>query len=130
MFLFHYTFHPVFCAIAVAKNQSYTDTADVYSFGILLWEICQMEPPYKDMTDDMVEIKAVQCGVRPKVDPKWPNAIRLLMKDCFASNPRRPAMTVICDVLRTEINKLSDKKLVDEGVFNSAKSAMSARYYS
>jgi len=117
-----------YMAPEVALNHSYTETADIYSYGILLWEISQMEKPYGDMSDDMVERKVFYCGFRPKIDPKWPTAIRNLMKDCFASDPRRPPMSTICGVLRTEINKLSDKKLVDEGVFDSAKSAMSARY--
>lgn len=89
-----------------------------------------METPYGEHTpDDIVERKVVHCGHRPKIDPQWPSALRRLLQDCFASNPRRPHMDIVCDVLRHEINNLSDKKLVDEDVIDSARSAMSARYY-
>jgi hypothetical protein len=116
-------------AFAVALGQPYTETADVYSFGILLWQICSMELPYGHISDEMVERKVVHCGFRPKIDLKWPNAVRRLLQDCFSSNPRRPHMDVVCGVLRHEINELSDKKLVDEDVVDSARSAQSLRYY-
>lgn len=88
-----------------------------------------MEMPYGTVADDTLERKVVYCGLRPKVDQKWPNSIRRLLQDCFASSPRRPQMEVVCDVLRHEINELSDKKLIDEDVVDSTRSAMSARYY-
>ena len=31
----------------VITNQKYTEKADVFSFGIILWEIAVREPPYK-----------------------------------------------------------------------------------
>ena len=51
-----------YMAPEVALNQSYSETADVYSFGILLWQICKLELPYDGMTDEIVERKVVHCG--------------------------------------------------------------------
>lgn len=31
----------------VIKSQKYTEMADVFSFGVILWEIAAREPPYK-----------------------------------------------------------------------------------
>ena len=31
----------------VINSSNYTIKADVFSFGIVLWEICSREPPYK-----------------------------------------------------------------------------------
>jgi serine/threonine protein kinase len=31
----------------VIKSQKYTEMADVFSFGIILWEIAAREPPYR-----------------------------------------------------------------------------------
>jgi serine/threonine protein kinase len=119
-----------YMAPEVALSQPYTETSDVYSFGILLWQICKLELPYEGITDEMVERKVVHCGFRPKIDPAWPNALRRLLQDCFASHPRRPHMDVVCNVLRSEIVQLSGKKLVDEDdMLDSARSVMSARHY-
>lgn len=117
-----------YMAPEVALNQGYTERADVYSFGILLWQMCKMNMPFDGMTGDEVERKVVHCGVRPKIDPKWPNSLRQLLHDCFASSPRRPTMDAVCDVLIHEIKQLSGKKLLGEEVVNSVRSAMSARY--
>jgi hypothetical protein len=88
-----------------------------------------MEMPYEKLRDEAIERKVIQMGYRPKIDPQWPASIRRLLQDCFASSPRRPAMEVICDVLRHEITQLSDKDMVDdEDLIESARSARSARY--
>ena len=113
----------------VAEGRPYNETADVYSFGILLWQIMSLKKPYGDAPGAVVERKVVYCGTRPPIDQTWPGPLCRLLKDMFASNPRRPQMEVVCDVLRQEINKLSDKKLMDGEVLESGRSAMSARYY-
>ena len=117
-----------YMAPEVALKQRYDETADVYSFSVLLWQIIAMKDPYEGLSDQAVERKVLYAGYRPKIDPHWSNALRRLMHDCFASKPRRPHMEHVCDVLRQERNMLSDKKLVDEEVVDSARSAMSARY--
>lgn len=113
----------------MALCQPYSEKADVYSFGILLWQIIEMETPYEKLHDDAIERKVIHLGFRPKIDPQWPPSIRRLLQDCFASSPRRPSMEVVCAVLRHEINQLSGKNVVDdEDLMDSARSAMSARY--
>lgn len=32
----------------VIKTKKYTEKADVFSFGIILWELASEEPPYKN----------------------------------------------------------------------------------
>jgi serine/threonine protein kinase len=119
----------LFGTLLVALNHSYTEKADVYSFGILLWEMLALEMPYVGLSDHDIERKVFHCGGRPKIDGKWPNAIRRLLHDCFASAPRRPQMTAVCDILRKEIMELGGKTLVDEDMMDSARSAMSERNF-
>jgi hypothetical protein len=106
-------------------SQGYSEKADIYSFSILLWHILALEMPYNNLPDDAVERKVVHCGHRPKIDGKLPADLRRLLQDCFASAPRRPQMTSICETLRKEIKQLGGKKLVDEGLLDSVRSAMS-----
>ena len=42
------TFH--WMAPEVLENQAYTYKADVYSYGIVLWEILAREPPFANHT--------------------------------------------------------------------------------
>ena len=116
-----------YMAPEVCNSQPYTEKADVYSFGILLWQILALADPYPNMSSGVIEYKVCHLGLRPKIDPTWSNAIRRLLQDCFAGQPRRPTMDVVCSVLRREVNSLSDKKLVDDGILDSSRSAISAR---
>jgi serine/threonine protein kinase len=119
-----------YMAPEVALSQPYTETSDVYSFGILLWQICKLELPYEGITDEMVEQKVVHCGFPPKIEPTWPNTLRCLLQDCFASHLRRPHMDVVCNVLRSENVQLSGRKLVDEEeMLDLARNVMSAQHY-
>jgi serine/threonine protein kinase len=116
-----------YMAPEVALNQPYTEKADVYSFGILLWQILSLEEPYSKMKSGPIEYNVCKLGLRPKIEPSWSNALRRLLQDCFAAQPRRPSMEVACSVLRREVNSLDGKKLMEEGLIDSTKSAMSAR---
>lgn len=119
-----------YMAPEVAQRQRYTESADVYSFGILLWQIMSLEEPYgHSTTPEVIERKVVYCGHRPHIDQTWPAPLCRILKDCFASSPRRPGMEEVCKVLKAEINKLVEKKLVEDDVPNSHRSAMSARYH-
>ncbi len=116
-----------YMAPEVALNEPYTEKADVFSFGILLWQILALEQPYGSLTAARIEFSVNNLGLRPKVDPAWSNALRRLLQDCFAAQPRRPSMEVACSVLRREVNSLGGKRLVDEDLKDSSRSAMSAR---
>ena len=39
----------------VITNENYTEKADVYSFGIILWEFWSKEPPYKGMKANSIK---------------------------------------------------------------------------
>src|SRR5690242_17117495 len=38
---------PAWSAPEVMRGESYTELADVYSFGIVLWEVLTRRPPYE-----------------------------------------------------------------------------------
>jgi serine/threonine protein kinase len=116
-----------YMAPEVSRNQPYTEKADVYSFGVLLWQIMSLEEPYGKMTAARIEYSVANVGLRPIIDPSWSNALRRLLQDCFADPKRRPSMEVACSVLLREVNSLGDKKLMNEELKDSSRSAMSAR---
>ncbi len=113
----------------VAMEGHYSEKADVYSFGVLLWQHLSLETPYDRMHGGKIEYAVTHLGLRPKIDPTWPEVLRKLLEDCFAGPPRRPSMEVICAVLRREANALADKKLRDAEWMDASKTALSARYY-
>lgn len=89
-----------YMAPEVAKSEPYGLNVDIYSYGIILWELCSLCKPFKDYRyKDLHE--QVICGtVRPKIDPSWPEALAELMAQCWSACPSdRPAVDEILDSL-------------------------------
>jgi len=105
---------PRYMSPEVALGQPYNQSADVYSFGILLWQLCQIETPYDGFTVRMFEKTVIRGGVRPKCDPKWPDSVTKLMQRCWSTNlTQRPTMDEAAGILRDEILKNSDDEIYE-----------------
>lgn len=90
----------------VFKSTSYCEKADVYSFGIILWELMSRETPYKDFDNAWSLLMSVVDGKRPPVKENCPEAITDLMTRCWDQEPSdRPTME---DVVK-EMTFLSQK---------------------
>ncbi|PIN25669.1 Tyrosine kinase [Handroanthus impetiginosus] len=84
------------------SSSKVSEKVDVFSFGIVLWEILTGEEPYANMHYGAIIGGIVNNILRPPVpsfcDPDW----RLLMEQCWAPDPSaRPSFTEIARRLRT-----------------------------
>ncbi|XP_062519889.1 probable serine/threonine-protein kinase DDB_G0278509 [Corticium candelabrum] len=77
---------PSWCAPEILSGQGYGTAADVYSFGIVMWEIWSRELPYVDRNfQSILDLKAaVLGGVRPSVLQDEHSDYVELMRDCWA----------------------------------------------
>jgi len=83
---------PSWTAPEVIRGEKYTEKADIYSFGIILWELLTRQQPYKERNFMGVGMDVLN-GVRPSIPESCPKPFAKLMKKCWHADPsKRPAM--------------------------------------
>jgi serine/threonine protein kinase len=85
----------------VFESKSYTEKCDVFSFGIILWEVLTRRKPFDDIGGPAFRIMwAVHKGSRPPPIANCPPPIERLMSACWDKDPNaRPSMDKIVQVM-------------------------------
>ncbi|KDP20979.1 hypothetical protein JCGZ_21450 [Jatropha curcas] len=82
------------------KKKSYGRRVDVYSFGLILWEMVAGTIPYEDMNPIQAAFAVVNKNLRPVVPRDCPPAMRALIEQCWSLQPeKRPEFWQIVKVL-------------------------------
>lgn len=87
-----------------------TTASDVYSLGIIMWELAHNEPVFVDRSHDTLLALQICDGLRPKIDDETPTPYFKLMQACWDPSPcNRPTARVIADTIRqwTEKSELA-----------------------
>ncbi|XP_040369783.1 uncharacterized protein LOC112183502 isoform X2 [Rosa chinensis] len=84
-----------------SKNNLVTEKVDVYSFGIVMWELLTGEEPYANLRSEEIIVGIIKGSLRPEIpswcDPTW----KSLMERCWSSDPEsRPPFSEISKELR------------------------------
>ncbi|XP_061951754.1 serine/threonine-protein kinase STY13-like [Populus nigra] len=80
------------------QHRPYTQKVDVYSFGIVLWELITGSLPFQNMTAVQAAFAVVNKGVRPIIPYDCLPVLSYIMTRCWDANPEiRPPFT---DVVR------------------------------
>ena len=109
-----------YMAPEVADNQPYNHKADVYSFGIILWEMTAYKKPYEGFSRDAFYRRVVKGGERPQIAKKWPKELSKLISQCWAAKIEdRPPFDHVALRLKEllELAERSEKK--NKGIVGS-----------
>ncbi|RGB30452.1 kinase-like domain-containing protein, partial [Rhizophagus diaphanus] len=89
-----------YIAPEVLRGKPYTKAADIYSFGIIMWELTSGVLAFNDRSHDFILSLEICEGLRPKiVEGTSPKYIRL-MKRCWDSDPnKRPTANELSEIL-------------------------------
>ncbi|RIA96645.1 kinase-like domain-containing protein [Glomus cerebriforme] len=102
----------------------YTKSSDIYSFGVLMWEISSGRPPFKNNSFSQNDITAlgisITNGAREKTIPNTPKEYEILYKNCWDQEPNnRPT---ICKIVLEKFAKMgfginANKHPLIEGIY-------------
>ncbi|RHZ84430.1 hypothetical protein Glove_82g74 [Diversispora epigaea] len=100
-----------YIAPEVLCGQIYTTKSDIYSLGILMWEIATGETPFGKHEHDSDLQFAIVNGYRPKIHKEIPQEYVTLMKQCWDANPyNRPDVNTIRKKMESLIRPFYTKK--------------------
>jgi serine/threonine protein kinase len=95
-----------YMAPEVATDHFYSFPADVYSFGIMLWEIVTLIKPFEDISRSVHMGKVARGCLRPWIDSTCGSqALQMLMQSAWDRTPaHRPSFCTIIEILVKETN--------------------------
>ncbi|OHT10763.1 TKL family protein kinase [Tritrichomonas foetus] len=84
----------------VLSSQKYNEKADVYSYGIILWEMLTGDIPYRGLNDIQIAVQVCKNHSRPKIPRSCPQNLHKFIKYCWNEDPsKRPDFNTICKAL-------------------------------
>jgi hypothetical protein len=101
-----YTNKSMYSAVEYLKDKNKVilkpqKSADVYSFGILLYEIITKNRQYRKLSLREVQTKFAEENFRPKMPEEIRGEMKNLIRRCWHENAaRRPEMQEVIDVLK------------------------------
>ena len=99
--IYHRCGTPRYMSPEVGIGLGYSLPADVYSFGVLFWEICALKKPFSHIKSaDEFEKSVFIDGERPPLGKRWPRIVKEIMSMCWSATlKKRPTMLDIKSAL-------------------------------
>ncbi|CAI2353694.1 unnamed protein product [Caenorhabditis sp. 36 PRJEB53466] len=70
------------------KNNTWSESSDVWSFGVVLWELLSREEPYQGQIPAAIAFQIAMRGQSLAIDEKCPEKWKNIMQKCWAIEPR------------------------------------------
>ena len=94
---------PCWTAPEIIRGEKYDERADVFSFGIIMWQVVTRKEPYAGRNFMGVSLDVLE-GKRPQIPNDCQAEFRKVMKKCWhASADKRPTMEHVQRFLDTQV---------------------------
>ncbi|ESU41680.1 Kinase/ NEK / Serine/threonine protein kinase [Giardia duodenalis assemblage B] len=77
---------PLYMAIEVLQKQSYTEKADIWSLGCVIYELCALQPPFVASNIESLKTKVKQ-GARPAIPSHYSSDLSAVIDLMLNPNP-------------------------------------------
>ena len=107
-----------YIAPEVLHTRKFTQASDIYSFGIIMYQIANGEPPFRNWSSDDKCLAIRICdGLRPEMPDSAPEAYKKLAERCCDADPnKRPKDgQVLYDIIYSLIGEIKG----DDSVWNT-----------
>lgn len=85
-------------------SPTYDERVDIYSYGMVLWELLTGQVPYGNMTTAQIASDVLENDIRPPLPTVGPPALMDLITQCWSKNPNsRPSMSRVIALLKKSI---------------------------
>lgn len=110
----------------VIEHRPYDHKADIFSYGIVLWELLTGKLPYADLTPLQAAVGVVQKGLRPTIPRGTNSRLAELMERCWHTNPtERPEFSEITKLMQEILREVES-----EGDADAKKSGKRSGFFS
>ncbi|XP_064949689.1 serine/threonine-protein kinase STY46 isoform X7 [Musa acuminata AAA Group] len=94
----------------VIEHKPYDHKADVFSFGIVMWELLTAKLPYEYLTPLQAAVGVVQKGLRPTLPKNTHPKLDELLHKCWQQDPAaRPDFSEILEILQLIAKEVEDE---------------------
>lgn len=102
----------LYMATEVRAKKPYDLSADVYSYGVVLWQLLSLSSPRDGLSTNsrakIEETKSIECWL--PICPCWPDDLQELVRTCLASNPQaRPSIGQVRSILSENLQGVWSK---------------------
>ena len=100
-----------YMAPEVYYQKPYDETVDIFSLGIVLWQLVALERLYPGVSStQMLEADVMAKGLRPKVDKDWPDSLKRMLSNMWSEDPEdRPSARQVGIILKREVAAISEE---------------------
>ncbi|KAL0016897.1 hypothetical protein SO802_003966 [Lithocarpus litseifolius] len=96
----------------VIEHKPYDHKVDVFSFGVLLWELLTGKLPYEQLTPLQAAVGVVQKGLRPIIPKQTPQKLGELLERCWQQDPSsRPEFAEILEILQHMAKRIAEERM-------------------
>ncbi|XP_013394256.1 mitogen-activated protein kinase kinase kinase 12 [Lingula anatina] len=98
----------------VIRNELCSEKVDIWSFGVVLWELLTAEIPYKDVDSSAIIWGVGSNSLHLPVPSTCPEGMKLLMRQCWSFKPRnRPSfrqMMMHLEIASSELENIPSEE--------------------